>query len=76
MKAGVIPGGRCAVLRVNGASHNLEPAALYLYHDWRYICGDAQQRTAWRIQAAIRHQFSSDRSGPKNEPAARDGRVW
>lgn len=34
MKAGVIPGGRCAVLRVNGASHNLEPAALYLYRDW------------------------------------------
>ena len=34
MKPGVIPGGRCAVLRVNGASHNLEPPALYLYRDW------------------------------------------
>jgi AraC family transcriptional regulator len=34
MRAGEIPGGRCAVLRVNGASHNLEPAALYLYRDW------------------------------------------
>jgi AraC family transcriptional regulator len=34
MKRGEIPGGRCAVLRVNGASHNLEPAALYLYRDW------------------------------------------
>jgi len=34
MKAGVIPGGRCAVLRVEAASHNLEPAALYLYRDW------------------------------------------
>jgi AraC family transcriptional regulator len=34
MKRGEIPAGRCAVLRVNGASHNLEPAALYLYRDW------------------------------------------
>jgi len=34
MKAGVIPGGRCAVLRVFHNTHNLEPAALYLYRDW------------------------------------------
>jgi AraC family transcriptional regulator len=34
MKAGVIPGGRCAVLRVVHDTHNLEPAALYLYRDW------------------------------------------
>lgn len=34
VKAGVIPGGRCAVLRVTHDSHNLEPAALYLYRDW------------------------------------------
>jgi AraC family transcriptional regulator len=34
MKAGVIPGGRCAVLRVAHDTHNLEPAALYLYRDW------------------------------------------
>lgn len=40
MKAGVIPGGRCAVLRVNGASHNLEPAALFLYHDWLPASGE------------------------------------
>lgn len=33
-KAGEIPGGRCAVLRVVGNTHNLEPAALYLYRDW------------------------------------------
>ena len=32
--AGVIPGGRCAVLRYPGNSNNLEPAALYLYRDW------------------------------------------
>jgi AraC family transcriptional regulator len=40
MKAGTIPGGRCAVLRVNGASHNLEPAALYLYRDWLPASGE------------------------------------
>ena len=34
MKAGTIPGGRCAVLRYPGNSHNLEPAAMYLYRDW------------------------------------------
>jgi AraC family transcriptional regulator len=34
MKAGAIPGGRCAVLRVVHNTHNLEPAALYLYRDW------------------------------------------
>jgi AraC family transcriptional regulator len=34
MKAGIIPGGRCAVLRYPGNSHNLEPAAMYLYRDW------------------------------------------
>jgi AraC family transcriptional regulator len=40
MKAGVIPGGRCAVLRVDAASHNLEPAALYLYRDWLPASGE------------------------------------
>ncbi|MFC5525330.1 GyrI-like domain-containing protein [Rhodanobacter ginsengisoli] len=34
MKAGLIPGGRCAVLRYPGNTNNLEPAALYLYRDW------------------------------------------
>jgi AraC family transcriptional regulator len=34
MKTGVIPGGRCAVLRYPGNTNNLEPAALYLYRDW------------------------------------------
>jgi AraC family transcriptional regulator len=34
MKAGMIPGGRCAVLRYPGNTNNLEPAALYLYRDW------------------------------------------
>ena len=32
--AGIIPGGRCAVLRYPGNSNNLEPAAHYLYRDW------------------------------------------
>ena len=34
MKAGVIPGGRCAELRYPGNTNNLEPAATYLYRDW------------------------------------------
>lgn len=34
IKAGEIPGGRCAVLRYPGNANNLEPAALYLYRDW------------------------------------------
>ena len=33
IKAGAIPGGRCAVLRVVGNTDNPEPAALCLYHD-------------------------------------------
>jgi AraC family transcriptional regulator len=32
--AGMIPGGRCAVLRVIGSSENLERPALLLYRDW------------------------------------------
>jgi len=40
MKAGVIPGGRCAVLRVVHDTHNLEPAALYLYREWLPTSGE------------------------------------
>jgi len=40
MKAGVIPGGRCAVLRVEHDTHNLEPAAHFLYGDWLPACGE------------------------------------
>lgn len=40
MKAGVIPGGRCAVLRVTENTHNLEPAALYLYREWLPASGE------------------------------------
>lgn len=34
VKPGVIPGGRCAVLRVVGASQDLGPAAAFLYRGW------------------------------------------
>jgi len=34
IEAGMIPGGRCAVLRVVGNTDNLESAALHLYRDW------------------------------------------
>jgi len=40
VKVGELPGGRCAVLRVNGDTHNLEPAALYLYRDWLPTSGE------------------------------------
>jgi AraC family transcriptional regulator len=40
MKAGEIPGGRCAVLRVVHDTQNLEPAALYLYRDWLPASGE------------------------------------
>ncbi|MDA9501395.1 AraC family transcriptional regulator [Bradyrhizobium sp. CCBAU 11357] len=40
IKAGKIPGGRCAVLRVVGYTDNLEPAALYLYRDWLPASGE------------------------------------
>lgn len=40
VRAGEIPGGRCAVLRVTGDAHNLEPAALYLYRDWLPASGE------------------------------------
>jgi len=34
VEAGLIPSGRCAVLRVVGGSDDLEMPALYLYRDW------------------------------------------
>jgi len=41
VKAGTIPGGRCAVLRAaNGSSNNLEPEVLYLYRDWLPASGE------------------------------------
>lgn len=40
VEAGVIPGGRCAVLRVVGAGDDLEPAALVLYRDWLPASGE------------------------------------
>lgn len=41
VKAGIIPGGRCAVLRAsNGTSNNLEPEGLYLYRDWLPASGE------------------------------------
>jgi AraC family transcriptional regulator len=40
IKAGEIPGGRCAVLRVVGHTDNLEPAALFLYRDWLPASGE------------------------------------
>lgn len=40
VREGEIPGGRVAVLSVSGDTHNLEPAALYLYRDWLPTSGE------------------------------------
>lgn len=40
IKDGCIPAGRCAVLRVEGAADDLEPAASYLYRDWLPASGE------------------------------------
>lgn len=40
VKAGEIPGGRCAVLHIVGHTDNLEPAALFLYRDWLPASGE------------------------------------
>ncbi|GER07362.1 transcriptional regulator [Iodidimonas muriae] len=34
VRAGTIPAGRCAVLRMTGSSDDLEKAATFLYRDW------------------------------------------
>lgn len=40
IKPGIIPGGRCAVLRYPGNTPNLEPAADYLYRHWLPASGE------------------------------------
>lgn len=40
VKAGLIPGGRCAVMRVDGTSNNHLPAAVYMYREWLPISGE------------------------------------
>lgn len=40
IRPGVIPAGRCAVIRYPGDTQNLEPAALYLYRDWLPASGE------------------------------------
>jgi AraC family transcriptional regulator len=40
MEAGLVPGGRCAVLRITGNSDNLRPAAEFLYRSWLPASGE------------------------------------
>jgi AraC family transcriptional regulator len=40
VEQGLIPAGRCAMLRVTGSSDDLEPAALFLYRDWLPASGE------------------------------------
>ncbi|CAL4866432.1 Right origin-binding protein [Asticcacaulis sp. MM231] len=60
MQAGVIPGGRCAVLRVVQNTHNLEPAALYLYRDWLPASGE--EARDFPIYCQRHFSFAPDRS--------------
>lgn len=63
MKPGLIPGGRCAVLPVDGASHNLEPAALYLYRHWLPASGE--EARDFPIYCRRQLTFSTEGSGPE-----------
>jgi len=40
VEPGLIPAGRCAMLRVTGWSDDLEPAAFFLYRDWLPASGE------------------------------------
>lgn len=60
VRAGVIPGGRCAVLRVVHNTHNLEPAALYLYRDWLPASGEETRDFPIYCQ----RRFSFEPGGP------------
>jgi AraC family transcriptional regulator len=40
VKPGLIPGGRCALLRVVGSSENMGPAASFLYREWMPESGE------------------------------------
>lgn len=40
IEPGLIPAGRCAMLRVTGSSDDLEPAAFFLYRDWLPASGE------------------------------------
>ncbi|MET0308761.1 MAG: AraC family transcriptional regulator [Sphingomonas sp.] len=40
VETGLIPAGRCAMLRITGSSDDLEPAALFLYREWLPASGE------------------------------------
>ena len=57
VEAGVIPGGRCAVLRVIGNSDNLRPAAEFLYGTWLPASGEELRQFPL---SAVRVRFFPD----------------
>jgi len=63
VRIGEIPGGRCAVLRVTGDTHNLEPAALFLYREW--LPGSGEEMRDFPIYC---QRFFLD--DPDQQPAA------
>ncbi|CDX49380.1 Transcriptional regulator, AraC family [Mesorhizobium plurifarium] len=63
MKAGVIPGGRCAMLRYPGNTNNLEPAALYLYREW--LPASSEEARDFPIYCQRRLSFLPELSVPE-----------
>jgi AraC family transcriptional regulator len=61
VKPGIIPGGRCAVLRVDGTSNNQQPAAMFLYRDWLPQSGE--EARDFPIYCQRRLIFAPDGSG-------------
>ena len=63
VKGGIIPGGRCAVLRVDGASNNHRPAVLYLRREWLPGSGEEERD----FPPYCRRQFVSTPDDAGNE---------
>lgn len=53
VKSGVIPGGRCAVVRHKGSHDNLEESIYYLYREWLPQSGEA-----WRDHPCFFHYLN------------------
>jgi AraC family transcriptional regulator len=61
VKPGMIPGGRCAVLRVDGTSNNHQAAGLFLYRDWLPASGE--EARDFPLYCQRRLIFSPDSEG-------------
>ena len=77
MTAGLIPGWRCAVLRVLGNTDNREPAALFLYRDWLPAGGEEPRDSPLYCQRLAffpevpEHETVAELFLPLEQPAGR-----